>query len=282
MEINGKTGVFGVIGNPVDHTCSPAMHNAAYKHLKLNYIYIPMFVEKTFIPDAVKAVRALNIKGINVTIPYKEYVIPYLDKLDPVAKKIGAVNTIVNKNGCLEGYNTDGNGLVISLESEAGIDLTSKSIGLLGAGGSAKSIAFSLTQKNIKKLVIYNRTFSKARKLKEDLEQNSSIEIQACGYENNDYLKELQDNDIVINTTSAGMKPDEDQLPVPDMSWVKPGHFCCDIIYKPSKTLFLKKAELSGAEILNGSGMLAGQGVLAFELFTGYKIPFHIMKNEIN
>ncbi|MBT5953629.1 shikimate dehydrogenase [bacterium] len=281
--LNGSTKILGVIGNPIHHSKSPQMHNAAFNHLNLNYIYIPFLVEKTQIETCMASLKSNNISGINVTVPFKESVIPFLDKIDPLAKKIGAVNTIVNKNGVLTGYNTDGYGLISDLSINK-ISLSNKSIAILGAGGSSKSICFSLLEQNITSLLILNRTVEKAERLKFNLIDSMNNDITNIPIETGSLSsvideKTLEKYDIIINTTSVGLNDNSTIFPTDN--WSNQNQIVYDIIYSPPETNFLKQARLKGAKTLNGLGMLVGQGALAFKKFTSHDAPFDIMYNEV-
>ncbi|MBT6121152.1 shikimate dehydrogenase [bacterium] len=280
--LNGSTKILGVIGNPIHHSKSPQMHNAALTHLNLNYIYIPFLVEKNHIKTCIASLKSNNISGINVTIPFKEDVIPFLDKLDPLAKKIGAVNTIVNNNGSLTGYNTDGYGLISDLNIN-NISLSNKSIVVLGAGGSSKSICFSLIEQNIKSLLILNRTVEKADTLKSDLinslTNKATIPIETNSLTSVINETSLKSYDIIINTTSVGLNDNSTVFLTP--MWSNPNQVVYDIIYSPPETNFLKQARLRGSKTLNGLGMLVGQGARAFKIFTSHDAPFDIMYNEV-
>ena len=307
MSITGKTKLMGVIGYPVSHTASPVMHHAAYKYLGCDYTYVPLLVQPDALKSAIDGIRALSFMGVNVTIPYKEKVIPYLDKLDPQAEKIGAVNTIVNDHGCLTGYNTDGAGFVYALEQEENFSISGKRVVILGAGGAAKGIGFQCL--DAKSLCIVNRSLGKAQELAESITLNSaslfpirekggvsSLKIEETPVKSPEgggqlgmsvsYLSShshsvqevLSQADLVINTTPLGMVPDEAKSPLDNYAGISAKTFCCDIIYKPAETVFLKASRAQGALVLGGAGMLAGQGVLAFKLFTGLDVPYTVMR----
>lgn len=281
IPINGKTQILGIIGNPIAHTASPQMHNAMLEHLSLNYIYIPFKIEPNQLQNTLTAVRAMNIKGLNVTIPFKEQVIPFLDALDISAKQVGAVNTIINQNGHLTGYNTDGSGFITSLKIENNTDVRDKRCVIIGAGGSAKSIGFALLEHGAKSLMILNRTLTNAKALKSNLEKYYQAPIFSSDFQDKNQYDMLQEADIIINTTPIGMDPHINQTPIEAFDWVLPQHLICDIIYKPKETLFLKKAKEKKAKIGYGYGMLVGQGILAFELFTQHKADYNLMKAEV-
>lgn len=269
MNINGKTKITGLFGYPVEHTLSPAMHNAAFKELGLNYCYVPFLVHPDYLENAVKAIKALNLSGVNVTVPHKEKVVPLLDEINEEASFIGAVNTIVNSGGRLIGYNTDGRGFKQSL-SENGISIEGKDIIIIGAGGASRAISYYLSQK-AKTLYLYDIDKEKVEKLVHDLKQIrntvSTIEDTAS----------IDTFHIIINATPLGLKK-EDPLPF-NTSLLRKEQIVCDLIYK--KTLLLEQAEKKGCVTLNGLGMLLWQGVFAFELWTGKKPEVTVMRDAL-
>lgn len=266
----------GVIGYPVTHTASPVMHQAAYEYLGCDYAYVPLEVHPSQLKQALDGLRALSFIGANVTIPYKEQVVPFLDELDEQAQKIGAVNTILNQNGRLIGYNTDGPGFAYALETEGQFTITDKHVVLLGAGGAAKGIAFQCLK--AKSLCIVNRSLEKAQALARNLPMSGPIQTLSSDV---DLEAVLSRADLVINTTSLGMSPQEAMSPLNAYEGISSQTLCCDIIYKPAQTLFLKEAKVKGARTLGGAGMLAGQGVLAFHLFTGLQVPYTVMRGVL-
>ncbi len=274
-----------VIGNPIHHSVSPRMHQAVIDELGLDLQYsalrIPSEVDLAAFFDAMKHG---GIKGVNVTVPYKEAVLPHLDHLDDAAKRCGAVNTIVNQDGRLIGYNTDGLGLLKSIKEDLGKEVFGQKVVIIGAGGAARGIVDALCQSGIASCAILNRTLSKAETLRYDMESVyknpfyvGSTDVQEGSLE----WTWLNDADIVIQSTSVGLSPNDHDTPVKTISWLRPGQLCIDIIYKPLETVFLKQAIAAGAIPLNGVGMLAGQGAAAFELFTGRPANYHLMKKEI-
>lgn len=278
MIISGSTAVVGVIGHPVSHSASPAMHNAAYAELGLDFAYMAFDVEPDRVGAAVESVRALGLRGINVTVPHKETVMAYLDDIDPVAKQMGAVNTIVNKKGRLVGYNTDGPGFVMAVESDFDISLSGQAVVVLGAGGSCRGIAVSLLAAGVSSLTIVNRSLDKAKALGDSLNSES---VQVYTYDDADVVDVLHKAGLVVNTTSVGMSPNTDYSVLKDFSWVRDGQCVYDVIYAPKKTQFLALAEAKGARVANGVSMLAAQGRLAFAYFTGVECSFEGMKSEI-
>lgn len=269
MDITGKTKVLGIFGFPIEHTLSPLMHNAAFRALGLDMCYLPFRVTPQDLPQAVNAIRALNILGVNITIPHKEKVIPLLDEVQGDALFIGAVNTIVNSDGRLTGYNTDGRGFMSSL-SEEGIAIEDREILIIGAGGASRAISYYLSE-NARGLFLYDIDRTKAEKL-----VNEFKKIRGNVF----LVKEINDVkifDMVINATPLGLKPD-DPLPL-NPSLITSQTIVCDLIYK--KTEFLKEVENKGAKVLDGSGMLLWQGVLSFELWTGMKAPLDVMRRAL-
>jgi len=274
MTISGKTRVCAIIGDPVEHSLSPIIHNAAFKELDLNLVYVAFTVSVTELKDAVLGVKSLGIHGLNVTMPHKHSVMNYLDKINVKAKSIGAVNTILNNKGILIGYNTDGEGAMIALK-ENGICPEEKKLVLLGAGGAAKAIAYQAAQE-VKELVILNRTVEKAKQLAIML-QNFKAKVIGRPLSNNILCKELKTTDILVNTTSVGMYPDNNNSPVP--SDLLSSDLCVmDIIYNPLRTRLLNDAKSAGAKTVSGVDMLIYQGAVAFEIWTKCDAPVEVMK----
>ncbi|MCG2709470.1 MAG: shikimate dehydrogenase [Thermodesulfovibrionales bacterium] len=274
LKISGKTKVLGLLGYPVEHSLSPAMHNAAFEHIGLDCCYVTFPVKPGFLKDAVRSVRALNLAGVNVTMPHKENVIPLLDKVDADASFIGAVNTVVNINGKLIGYNTDGNGFMRSL-SEAQIAVNKKNVLILGAGGASRAIGFYLAKK-ASALFIYDIDEKKAGKLIRALNKIKN-NVFSFSFQPSAFSHQLDDIDIIINATPLGLKKG-DPLPV-DINLLKPRHVVCDLIYK--KIALLDKASKKGCRTLDGLGMLLWQGAFAFELWTGKKPPVEVMRKAL-
>jgi shikimate dehydrogenase len=275
--ISSSTTICGLAGDPVAHSVSPAMHNAAFNSMGLDYIYLPFRVKKEALAAAMGGLRALNIRGLNVTIPHKVAVIPLLDELEPLAKKIGAVNTIVNEKGHLKGYNTDAGGFLKAL-LERGVEPDDKNIVILGAGGAARAISFSLADR-VAELVILNRQLEMdwAIELAASVSRFSKKAVKALELNDKKLASVLASADILINATSVGMSPNTGHSPVP-ARLLRPGLVVFDAVYNPITTRLLSEAKAAGAETINGIDMLVGQGVLAFELWTGTEAPIEIMK----
>lgn len=269
MRITGTTKVAALFGYPVEHTLSPVMQNAAFQHLGMDCCYLPFPVPPEQLKQAVESVRALSLLGVNLTVPHKEAVIPFLDELDKEAAAIGAVNTIVNRDGKLIGHNTDGRGFMRSLK-ELGVQADGKKVLIIGAGGSSRAIGFYLS-KETKMLTLYNRSREKAEALASDLRSTGgAVTVSA-------ELSDLGGFDILINATPLGLK-ECDQMPL-DPDTLAPTIVVCDLIYH--KTPLLSRAEAKGCKTVGGSGMLLWQGALAFELWTGVLPPIEIMRSAL-
>lgn len=270
MKISAKTKICMVIGDPIEHSLSPLMHNAGYEKLRVNneYVYVACRVKVEKLGDFIKGIKAMQIRGVSCTIPHKIEVIKYLDEIDAKAKKIGAVNTIVNDEGVLKGYNTDWLGVVIPLEKMT--SLKNKIVALLGAGGAGRAVAYAVTQRGAK-LAIYNRTIENARKLAQDF----GGEARSL-----DAIKTIKNADIIINATSVGLYPNENQTPL-DKELMTSKQILFDAIYLPYETRLLKEARQKGARVIHGMEMLLQQGVEQFKLYTGYEAPEDFMRNVL-
>ena len=276
--MSGKTRLCGVIGDPIEHTMSPAMHNAAFTQMVLDYIYVSFQVKEEELDQAIDGMRALNIRGLNVTIPHKVAIIPFLDELDPLAEKIGAVNTIANNTGVLKGYNTDASGFLQAL-LEKGIEPEGKKVVILGAGGASRAVSFILAERGAH-LVILNRRLERAEELAGRLSTTLNKEVKARELVADNLAQVLGGADILVNTTSVGMNPDINETPVPS-SLLKPGLVVVDIVYNPIRTRLLREAEAVGAKTIDGVDMFVWQGALAFEIWTGAKAPVELMRAEV-
>ncbi|WP_163328224.1 shikimate dehydrogenase [Desulfurobacterium thermolithotrophum] len=276
MKLTGKTSVYGIIGHPVKHSLSPLMQTAAFKALGIDAVYVPFDVEPENLGEAVGGLRALNVKGFNVTVPFKEEVIEYLDFVDEDAEFLGAVNTVKNEDGKLTGYNTDADGFLKSLIEE-GVELKGKKVTMFGAGGAARAVGYAVLKGGAKFLNIVNRNFSKGKIVGELLGKRGNVLVFPLREDSVATL--LKDTDIIINTTSVGMKPDDPLLF--DYSLIPEGITVVDIIYNPAETLLLKAAKEKGCKIINGLGMLIYQGAIAFEIWTEKKAPVDVMKRVL-
>lgn len=257
--------VYGVIGSPISHSMSPMMHNDIFEHYKLNARYHAFHVEQGQVKAAIEGIRALGVSGINVTIPHKLEVIDYLDEIEEVTKNIGAVNTIVNENGKLVGYNTDGNGFIRSLYRViSNEELRSSNVLIIGAGGAARGIFISLAAMGVKRIDIVNRTVDRAKAIIDDCKFEVDSHALAFAHAESDLGKYK----VIINTTSVGMHPKVDDVPL-RLENLAPKTIVSDIIYNPFETKLLREAGKRGAITQNGIGMFVYQGALAFEKWTG-------------
>lgn len=265
ISIDSHTQLYAVMGDPVGHSLSPVMHNRAFSHIGQNAAYLAFQVKD--IAGAVSGIRVLNIKGVSVTIPHKVAVMEYLDEIDQTAARIGAVNTVVNREGILHGYNTDAWGAVKALKDKTPIK--GKTAGILGAGGAARAIGFGLVSEGVR-VTIINRTRKKGEKLSRTLNaefQQLTPELRlAC--------------DILINTTPIGMTPDTGVSPIPAKT-LKPDMVVMDIVYNPLKTRLLHDAEAMGCITVNGTAMFVNQGAFQFELWTGQTAPIDVMTEAV-
>jgi shikimate dehydrogenase len=255
--------LFGVIGDPIAHSMSPVMHNELFQHYGIDACYLQFHVKQKELKEAVRGLKALKASGFNVTVPHKVAIIPLLDEIDPLAAAIGAVNTVVSRDGKLIGYNTDGNGFVRGLTEHVD-DLKNKTVLMIGAGGAARALYFSLAKQGVRKLDIYNRTHDKAKQLISECPYQVASEV----YEKKQAEERLGEYDIIIQTTSIGMSPKTEETPL-GVENLRADAFVSDIIYNPLETRILREAAQKGARTQNGLDMFVYQGALAFELWTG-------------
>lgn len=265
MEINGYTRLCGLIGNPVEHTLSPMIHNALAQKLGHNLVYVPFHVEKGYLNDAVKGGFGLNILGMNVTVPYKSDVIDCLSEIDELAKKIGAVNTLVRAGEGYKGYNTDILGLYRAMCSER-IVLEGQKVILLGAGGAARAVAFLCVQKGAETVYLLNRSIEKAQAVAEEVNgafgRTCVVPMILA-----DYDKLPREKMLAIQGTSVGLHPDSDNVVIEDKAFYERVHTGYDLIYKPAETKFMKLVKENGGDAYNGLKMLLYQGIIAYELW---------------
>ncbi len=277
-HITGTTRVVGVIGWPVAHSLSPPMHNAAFAHLGLDWVYVAFPVHPDGVGEAVRGVRGLGLVGINVTIPHKQAVIEHLDELDQTAADLEAANTIHNADGHLKGYNTDGPGLLRSL-AEAGFQPSGKKVAVIGAGGSARAVVFALARAGASHIAILNRTLEKAVRLAELVRSRCKFPaVEPLPLTGAASREAVESADAVIDCTSVGMHPHTDVPPVVPAEWLRPGQVVCDLTYNPRHTVLLKAARSRGATVVDGTGMLVHQGAIAFEIWTGRSAPVEVMR----
>lgn len=284
MNINSDTKLYCLLGKPVTRSLSPMIHNLFFKINTINARYLAFDIKNGYeLVKAIEGIKALGIQGFNVTIPYKIEVIKHLDELDEKAQILGAVNTVVNHNGKLKGFNTDGYGFVKSI-LDIGINLNNKSVVLVGAGGAAHSIAVSIANEKVKDLVIINRTLENAYKLKQLVETHYPLINVSC-YEMGDERDIPNNIDMLVNTTSVGMYPDINSIPISPNLFSKDTLFY-DIIYKPKKTKLIIEAEKQGCKTLNGLDMLINQAIYSQKVWNktllNENIDWNYIKTEIS
>lgn len=268
--IDARTELYGVIGNPVRDSLSPAIHNGAFKRLGMNAVYLAF--EVTDLEEALRGIRGLGVRGVSVTIPFKTEVIPLLDKIDGLARKIGAVNTIVNRGGKLTGYNTDCDGALEALKEE--MNLKEKKIVLVGAGGAARAIGFGLNERDCY-LIVVDRSKKKGKRLSGEL---------GCDYLPLSSLVEMKagelEADVIINATSLGMYPRDGETPIP-RDLLKEGMIVMDIVYQPLETKLLREAKQRGCVTINGLEMLIRQAAAQLEIWTGRRLEIGQIKKVL-
>lgn len=269
-DITGTTAVCGLIGHPVSHTLSPLIHNTLSQLLGIELVYVPFEVAPERVKEAVEGAYALNIKGLNVTVPHKSAVIPYLSDIDPLAEKIGAVNTLVRTADGYKGYNTDMPGLYRELQSE-GVEIAGRDVILLGAGGVSRAVAFLCAQYGANRVYILNRTIEKAQEIAKEVNQSFGREclvpMMLSAY------REIPEGKYpVIQGTSVGLAPHEDQAVIEDPEFYELVETGVDLIYRPAQTKFMKLAKAAGAQAYNGLKMLLYQGIIAYELWNEIQV----------
>ena len=279
-DINSDAKIYGLIGYPIAKSLSPVMHSAAFRKLKLNAVYALFETQKNDFPGSVKKMKLMNIRGFNVTVPYKEEIIPLLDKLDEQARAIGAVNTVLNIKGSLIGYNTDAPGFIASLNNELKFDPVNKNIFIIGAGGAARAIGFALAKGKASSITFYDTVSSRAEKLANDIGKIFKtcrvVTVPAAKRE----AEMLKEKSLLVNASTCGMKTG-DPMPV-DIKLLPKGIAVYDIIYNPTPTRLVRAAKAKGLRAVNGLGMLLYQGALAFEIWTGRSAPIEVMRAALN
>jgi shikimate dehydrogenase len=278
LELSGKTKVCAVLGDPIAHSLSPTMHNAAFEALGLDFVYLAFRVQIERLEAAISGAKQLGIHGLNITMPCKEAVATYLDTVEPTARAVGAVNTVVNDNGEFVGHNTDGMGALKALEAHnAGPQ--GKRVLLLGAGGAGKAIAFHVAQE-ASGLDILNRSGEKASRLARALQERFSSKTTGSGLSPAKIRRKLASADIVINATSVGMHPQADQSLV-DPNWLRPDLMVMEVVYNPLETRLVKDAKRAGAKVVDGIEMLVHQGAAAFQMWTKQPAPVEVMRQAV-
>lgn len=280
-EITGHTQLTGLLGSPVSHSISPMMHNEAFRQLNLDYVYLAFDVGIAHMESAVNGLRTLNVRGFNVTMPGKNIMPSLCDKLTPAAEICGAVNTVVNDNGILTGYTTDGTGYMRAVQ-DAGHNIIGKKMTLLGAGGAATAIFVQAALDGVSEISIFNnrsKNFERAKSMIDKLTERTSCKIKLYDYEDTSVLRrEIMDSTILVNGTSVGMAPDTSKSIITDCTMFHKDLIVSDIIYNPRETMLMKLAKEAGCQTFNGLYMLLYQGAEAFKLWTGQDMPIDIIK----
>jgi shikimate dehydrogenase len=274
MNIFGDSSLYGIIGCPVKHTASPAMHNEAFDSFGIHAVYVPMELHPGELKAFFSASRFL-LKGFNVTVPFKRDALRYVDKADEHSKQMDSVNTIVNEDGVLKGYNTDFLGLQRSVRKNFGFSLKNRKICIIGAGGAASSALYLAVMEGAESISIVNRTFENARALSVRFKKQGAV-IRAAALISPEAKDHVSSSEVVINSTSLGLKR-SDPLPVPK-NWLKKGQCVMDMIYNPPETNFLKAAAKAGCRTANGLDMLVYQGMQSFKIWTGKTVSYGRMR----
>jgi shikimate dehydrogenase len=282
MQITGKTRLVGVFGCAVGHKLSPQMHNAAFRALGLDWCYVAFEVAPAGLEAAVAGMRALNLAGVNVTIPHKSAVMNLMDEVDELARLTGAVNTVVNRDGRLEGYNTDVEGFGTALE-RSGVATGGKDVVVLGCGGAARAVAVSLALGGVSRLTVAGRRLERAEEVARLAREISGGQLQseAAAWEQQAIRAAVLSADIVVNCTPVGKYPGQhERLPI-EAEWLGPHMAVCDLVYHPRRTGLLRTAEKAGCKVVEGVLMLVYQGAASFRLWTGKQPPEEVMQQAL-
>lgn len=284
-RITGHTELIGLMAYPIRHSSSPAMHNAAFAKLGLDYAYLAFEVDNDSLEGAVQGIRSLKLVGSNVSMPNKTVVHKYLDKLSPAAEMCGAVNTIVNEDGVLTGHITDGTGYMMSLKDN-GVDVIGKKMTIVGAGGAATAIEIQAALDGVAEISIFNRKdefWTNAEETVRKINEKTNCKAQLFDLADLDKLKEeIASSYLFTNATGMGMKPLEGQTYIPDKSFLRPDLIVSDVVYYPRETELLRMAKEVGCKTMNGLGMMLFQGAAAFKMWTGEDMPIEYMKEKLD
>jgi len=285
-DITGRTGLICILGSPVAHSISPAMHNCAFRSLGLDYVYLAFDVGRDGLRAAVDGLRAVGARGWNVTMPDKNLMAEYCDRLSPASQLTGAVNTVVNDDGVLTGYTTDGIGYMEAAR-QAGFELGGKTMTVLGAGGAAAAVVTQAALDGLRQIRVFNRvsgssgSYQRMQKLAASIEAVSSCRVSVQDLADERALADsIGSSDILVNTTSVGMTPNEDACLIKDRDLLRKDLIVSDIIYSPDRTRLLEMAAGSGCRVFNGLYMLLYQGAASFRLWTGCDMPTELIKEK--
>lgn len=283
-QITGHTRLTALLGSPVAHSISPLMHNESFRQLGLDYVYLCFDVNENTLSSAVHGLKACGIKGFNLTMPNKNKIVELIDELSPAAKLIGAVNTVVNENGRLIGYNTDGTGYMQSVK-DAGYNIIGKTITILGAGGAATAICSQAALDGVEKIHIFarrsSRFWDRTQKLTDTINSTLSCKVELHEQEDTSTLRtSIGESTLLLNATSVGMAPNTEASVITDSSFFTKDLIVSDVIYNPRETMFLRLARQAGCQTFNGMYMLLYQGAEAFRLWTGKEMPVSSIKEK--
>ncbi|MGP8127593.1 MAG: shikimate dehydrogenase [Candidatus Bathyarchaeia archaeon] len=277
QNVSGRSMVYALIGDPIDHSMSPTIQNAAFRSIGLNAIYVPFRVESTGLRFALQGLKSLGVRGFNVTTPHKTAMLRYLDEVETEAAEIGSINTVKSDGGTLTGFNTDGAGALNALK-EVGISPDGKSILLFGAGGAARAIAHALAGHRCE-ITLVNRTISRAQRLASLLRTKFGIQANCVSLSSKSMRRPVESADVILNASSMGMAGNEN-VPVPK-KWLRSNQCVFDIVYRPVRTMLLRNAVIAGARTIDGLDMLVSQGACSFSIWTGKKAPVSEMRRSI-
>lgn len=283
-RITGHTELIGLMAYPIRHSSSPAMQNEAFAKMGFDYAYLAFEVDNDNLEDAIRSIRALKMRGSNVSMPNKTVVHKYLDRLSPAAELTGAVNTIVNDDGVLTGHITDGTGFMAALRDNA-IDVIGKKMTIVGAGGAATAIEIQAALDGVAQISVFNRKdefWERAQRNVDVINEKTDCRAELFDLDDLEILKaEIADSCLFVNATGMGMKPLEGKTYIPDASYLRPDLIVADVVYSPAETALLKMAKQVGCKCMNGFGMMLFQGSAAFELWTGKPMPIEYMKETL-
>ena len=282
MNIKASSQVLGVIGDPIAHSFSPDMHNAAIDALGVDFCYVAFHVSPDRVGEAVNGLRGLEILGLNVTIPHKLAVMEHVDRISEEALAVGAVNTIHNEDGNLTGHNTDVYGVVTAIERVAGVTTFPENCVVLGAGGAARAVTYALGSRDeVKQVTVMNRTVERAESLAADMEKITGKRIVPEALDAPTEARVFGDARLVVNTTSVGMHPKTDASPLLDPAHVRPDLILYDTVFNPLETQMMREFKAQGAPAFGGLDMLVFQGARSFEIWTGIEPPTDVMKQAV-
>jgi shikimate dehydrogenase len=279
-RITARTNLLGLIGHPVDHSLSPVFQNAALNALNLDYVYLAFDISTGDLMDAVRTLRTWRLKGINVTVPHKEKIIQWLDRLDDTALLLGAVNVVVVKDEELVGYNTDGIGFAKALDFNQ-INLNGKQVALLGAGGAARAVLSVLIERGVRKVIVFNRSFERSLQFQQWAKNSFATVIEIDNWESiiNGQSSFLSQVDVLINATSLGLSQEIIEVP---WNGIDSCELVIDVVYNREETPLVREARIKGKKAFDGKMMLLFQGAESFRFFTGFEAPIGVMEKALN